>query len=219
MLLNLRWPILFLVLLGAIVALAAKEYVAPRANPANSYPAHDAHSNEGVTIAADPYDQAEKAAAIFTVPFEDAGFLPIFLVISNDNDEPVSLTNLHVELVTANKSKVQPAISDDIQRRFRRGGPRTGEPPKPRLPIPGTRVPKPPKSESRDAVEEFNQASFVAKAVEPHGNQAGFLFFDVTDISRPLAGAHLYVSGVRNAKGQDLMFFDIPLDDYLNRPK
>ncbi len=218
MLLNLRWPALVLVLLGAIVALAAKEYVAPHANPANTYPAHDAHSTEGVTIAADPYDQAEKAA-IFTVPFDDVGFLPVFLVISNDNDEPVSLTNIQVELVTANKSKIQPAIADDIQRRFRRGGPSTGEPPKQRLPIPGTRIPKPPKSESRDAVEEFNQARFVAKAVEPHGNQAGFLFFDVAGITRPLAGGHLYVSGVRDAKGQELMFFDIPLDNYLNRPK
>ncbi len=218
MLLKLRWPALAMVLVATVFALAAKEYVAPRPNPANTYPAHDEHPTEGVAIAADPYDLAEKAA-IFTIPFNDAGFLPIFVVISNDNDQPVSLTNMQVELVTANKSKISPAIADDIQRRFRRGGPRTGEPPRPRLPLPVPTTPKPPKSQSRDAADEFNQSRFVARAVEPHANQAGFLFFDVDGISRPLAGAHLYVSGVRDAKGQELMFFDIPLDNYVNRTK
>ena len=62
------------------------------------------------------------------------------------------------------------------------------------------------------AREEIENAQFGAKAVEPHGTQAGFLFFDVQGISRPLAGAHFYLTGVRNAKGSELMYFDVPLE-------
>jgi hypothetical protein len=53
--------------------------------------------------------------------------------------------------------------------------------------------------------------------VEPHATQAGFLFFDVEGISEALAGAHLYLTGLRNSEGGELMFFDIPLDNYVRR--
>ena len=215
MLLKMRWSALAVLVLGAIFAVAAKEYVAPRAQAANTYAAHDAHPSEGVTIAADPYDAAGKAD-IFTVPFTRSGFLPIYLVVSNDNDQPVTLARMQLELVTANKSKIPPAIADDIQRRFRSGGPQSSEPQRPQLPLPIPRGPKVPKSQSRDAVEQFNEARFAAKAVEPHANRAGFFFFDVAGIREPLAGAHLYVTGVRDDKGQELMFFDISMDKYLS---
>jgi hypothetical protein len=42
---------------------------------------------------------------------------------------------------------------------------------------------------SKEAIEEIQNAQFVAKAVEPHGAQVGFLF-DISGISVPLAGAH-----------------------------
>ena len=51
--------------------------------------------------------------------------------------------------------------------------------------------------------------------MEPHATRGGFLFFDVEGIDDPLAGAHLYVSGLRNSQGQELIFFDIPLEKYL----
>ena len=55
-----------------------------------------------------------------------------------------------------------------------------------------------------------------ARAVEPHGTQAGFLFFDIEGVRQPLEGAHLYITGVRDANGTDLMFFDVPLEKYLS---
>jgi hypothetical protein len=55
--------------------------------------------------------------------------------------------------------------------------------------------------------------------VEAHATQAGFLFFDVEGIDDPLAGAHLYISGVRNGQGQELIFFDISLEGYLEPAK
>ena len=59
---------------------------------------------------------------------------------------------------------------------------------------------------------------FEAKAVEPRSTQSGFVFFDVSGISTPLAGAHLYLTGLRDAKGNDLMYFEIPMEKYLSGP-
>jgi hypothetical protein len=67
-------------------------------------------------------------------------------------------------------------------------------------------------------MEEIESSQFAAKAVEPHGTQSGFLFFDVGGISSPLAGANIDIIGVADAKGEELMYFEIPVDQYLNAP-
>jgi len=51
-----------------------------------------------------------------------------------------------------------------------------------------------------------NACQFTAKAVEPHSTQSGFLFFEVSGISSPLAGARFYLTGLRDGKGGDLLF-------------
>ena len=66
-----------------LVAYAKKEFSMPSAQPASSYPAHEEHKDEAVTVAVDPYDLADKAG-IFTIPYRDAGFLPLFVVITNN---------------------------------------------------------------------------------------------------------------------------------------
>jgi hypothetical protein len=68
-------------------------------------------------------------------------------------------------------------------------------------------------------MDEIESSQFAAKAVEPHTTQSGFLFFDVGDIAAPLAGAHIYVTGVNDAKGTELFYFDIPLEKYLSPPQ
>jgi hypothetical protein len=71
---------------------------------------------------------------------------------------------------------------------------------------------------SKKEMDEIESAQFAAKAVEPHSTQSGFLFFDVGGISAPLAGAHIYVTGVTEAKGSELMYFEIPMEKYLSAP-
>ena len=39
------------------------------------------------------------------------GILPVFLVITNDGDKPISVTKLHAQLVTANRSKLEASES------------------------------------------------------------------------------------------------------------
>jgi hypothetical protein len=198
------------VLLLSVVCLAAKHFVMPAAQPAKSYPAHDEHSSEAVTLALDPYDMADKAS-IFSVHYNDVGLMPIFVVITNDGGQPVSLSGMKAELITADRSKIPPATEDDIYRRI-------AKPPGNISPNPLPWPKKAKGSVSKDAMEEIQNAEFAAKAVEPHGTQSGFMFFDVSGISAPLAGARFYLTGVRDAKGNELMYFEVPLEKYLSAP-
>jgi hypothetical protein len=72
---------------------------------------------------------------------------------------------------------------------------------------------------SKKEMEEIDSSQFAAKAVEPHGTQSGFLFFDVGEISSPLPGANIDITGVNDAKGGELIYFEISVDKYLDAPK
>lgn len=182
----------------------------PSAGAAKTYPAHDEHPSERVTLGLDPYDMADKAS-IFSIPYNNIGFVPIFVVITNDGDQPVSLADATPELVTHDRTKIPRATDDDIYRRIAR-------PPKGPSANP---LPWPKKAKgtiSSQAQEEVQDSQFAAEAVEPHSTQSGFMFFDVSGISAPLAGANFYLTGVRDAKGNELMYFEVPLEKYLSAP-
>ena len=189
------------------LTLAAKDFVKPVAQPAKSYAAHDDHTDEKVAIAADPYDTSEKAK-IFSVNFEEHGFLPIFLVVTNDGAQPVSIANMQVTL-TIDRAKFTPITTEDIARRLTNPqanvNPETNPLP---FPIPRKKVKG---ILSKKEMDEIETSQFAAKAVEPHTTQSGFMFFDIGDIATPLANAHLYVNGVDDAKGGELMYFEIQL--------
>ena len=125
-----------LVILGAVAAfavcLAAKDFVKPAAQPAKTYPAHDDHADEKVAMAADPYDTTDKPK-IFSVNFHEYGFLPIFFIVTNDGDRPISIANMQVTFTTANRDKLTPDLPEDIYRRLT--NPRANTDPTP-LPIP-----------------------------------------------------------------------------------
>jgi hypothetical protein len=194
-----------------LLSLAAKEFVMPQAQPAKTYPAHDEHPLERVAVAVDPYDLADKAK-IFSVQYNEIGFLPLFVTVTNDSDQPVQLAGMKAQLVTVNRAKIFPAVEEDIARRLTRPSASTNRYP---IPFPTKKVKG---GLSKQAIDEIQNAQFVAKAVEPHSTQSGFLFFDVSEISVPLAGAHFYLTGVRDAKGNELMYFEIPLEKYLSAP-
>ena len=201
------WFSRFFFVAGAVAAfalcLAAKDFVKPAAHPAKTYPAHDDHTAEKVAIAADPYDTADKTK-LFSVNFHEHGFLPIFFIVTNDGDQPISIADMQVTLTTASHDKITPASPEDIYRRIT--NPRTNTNAPLPFPIPQKKVKGTITQKERDEIES---SQFAAKAVEPHNTQSGFLFFDVEDIPTPLAGAHLYVTGVDDAKGAELMYFEI----------
>lgn len=206
------WGLIACVLVLSVVCLAAKEFVKPVPQKAISYPAHDEHKDEGATVAADPYDMPDKAN-IFVIKYRELGVLPIFVIFTNDTDQPISLADMKAQLVTADRTKISPSDQDAIYRRVARPNRSTNPYP---LPLPRTKVKG---AVSRQAADEIQNAGFNARAVEPHSTQAGFMFFDVGDMAAPLAGAHLYLTGIRDAKGNDLMYFDIALEKYLSAPE
>jgi hypothetical protein len=213
--LRLTWRVAVITLcvvgLFPALLLAGKSFVKPEAKTAINYPAHDFHRDEKVAIAADPYDNQEKAK-IFSINFAEHGFLPIFFIVTNDGDQPVSIVNMDIKLITANRSRLTPVTIDDLYRRL--SNPQANTTPNP-LPFPR----KVKGTVSKKEMDEIESSQFAARAVEPHTTQSGFLFFDVGDLNTPLRGAHIDITGVNDATGNELMYFEIPTDKYLDAPK
>ncbi len=200
-----------LLLLASPLSLASKNFVKPVARPATNYPAHDFHRDEQVSIAVDPYDTPEKAK-IFSINFADHGLMPVFFIITNDGDQPVSIANMEVVLITGNRSKLTPITTDDLYRRL--SNPQAQTRPSP-IPLPH----KVKGTVSKKEMDEIEASQFAARAVEPHTTQSGFLFFDIGGIASPLPHANIDITGVANANGNELLYFEIPMDKYLNAPK
>lgn len=209
-----RWRKAVTVLIGILLTTSSlwafKDFVMPHAENAASYPSHDTHSNEKVTAALELYNTSPKDE-IFSTHYVQAGILPVLLVITNDGNTPISVTKMQAQLVTANRAKLDAMSVDDVMRRVAHvnvsstnPGGRTSP-----IPIPGTSGVKGKKAQQQ--LEELNHAHFGAFAVEPHSTQAGFLFFDMEEVRNPTQGAHLYLTGVRDAGGSELMYFDIPV--------
>jgi len=207
-----RFAVALLTLFIPVAVLAGKNFVKPVAKTAFNYPAHDLHRDEKVSIAADPYDNPEKAK-IFTINFAQHGFLPIFFIVTNDGDQPVSIASMEIKLITGHRSKLSPIGSDDLYRRLSNPQAKTSS----NIPLPFPRKVK--GGVSRQEMEEIESSQFAAKAVEPHTTQAGFFYFDVADLNAPLHDATIDISGVADAKGNELLFFEIPMENYLDAPK
>jgi hypothetical protein len=205
-----RLALVFAMITVSVLALyASKQFQPPKVEKASTYPAHDAHSNEKVTIAADPYDTTQKAS-IFRLKYLDKGILPVNLIITNEGGSPIAMTKMQVQLVSRERhAKLTPLDAEDIYRAMthtKRNDDvaRTTNP----LPFPRSHKVGGLSQEDRD---EVDRARFQAEAVEPNNTQAGFVFFDVGGLDNPLDGATLYVTGIRDNGGTELMYFEIPL--------
>jgi hypothetical protein len=201
-------PLVFIGLLFAGSQLwSFKDFVMPKAEDAATYPSKDSHPEEKVTVAIDLYNSPPKDD-IFNTHFGEHGILPVFLVITNAGDKPISVTKIQAQLVTANRSKLDDLSADDVMRRISHVNASSTNPGHAgTIPIPGLGKNK----KGQQQMEELNRAKFSAFAVEPHSTQSGFLFFDVADVRSPVQGAHIYLMGVRDAGGSELMYFDIPV--------
>ena len=198
--------IVALVAFSSVLLWAAKEFIPPRAANANTYPSKDAHPNEKVTVALDVYNAAPKDD-IFITHYNQEGILPILLIITNDSDRPISLKGMGAELVTAGRAKLEALDVEDVFRRVAHiqgsSNPRQVGP----ITLPGGNKNK----KAQQQLDEITRAHFSADLVEPHATRSGFLFFDIENVQQPVAGAHLYLTGVRDMRGNELMYFEIPL--------
>ena len=72
-------------------------------------------------------------------------------------------------------------------------------------------------SASDDKIEaDFDRFEYAALAVEPHTTRAGFLFYDMQGLGdTPLHGGKLVLRELRDSDGNELFYFEIPFDKYL----
>jgi hypothetical protein len=189
----------------------AADHAAPPAGDAANYPAVDIHPEERVAIAADPYNTSEKIA-IFRVNYLKYGFLPIRIIVTNNSDRPISLEDARINFITAAGDKIPTSEIPDVERRVDRvKRPDGGY----KLPGPLPRIGNKSGKESRNIEDDFHSFEYSSIAVGPHSTQSGFLFYDVQDVDRPLAGAKLSLTMLRDASGKELFYFEIPFNKYL----
>lgn len=187
-----------------------KHFNPPPAAPAATYPLHETHGDEKVTIAVEPCDTPE-TTKVFKVNYRGYGLYPVRLIITNDSDSTLMLDDLKIEYITARRDRQQPATDDDIYRRLVKPSKVEKGDPGIKLPIPIGRKKQP---ISSDTIEEYHTAQFQKMPVTPHSTNSGYLFFDVME-EAPAPGAHLDLSGIR-AGTKELFYFDIPMDKTAN---
>jgi hypothetical protein len=188
---------LFLSIAAAFAADKDKPF---HVGPAEGYANKQAQGR--VTVAADPYDSAEKAKDAFGKlnPYQH-GVLPVLVVIRNDGTKALRLDRIKAVYAGPNNSKVDATPAGDV--RYARG------PRKPDVvtgPTGGPRIGRSRKN-PLDAWE-IEGRGFSAKML-PAGESAHGFFYFQTGLHR---GATLLLSGLAEAdSGTELFFFEIPL--------
>jgi hypothetical protein len=179
--------------------------------PATTFAAVEVHEDEKVAIAAEPYDTREKAA-IFRVDYLSHGVMPIRLIVTNNGNRPISLTEARIFFITAAGDRIQAAEPEDVERLMTRKEREGG-----RIPLPGPlpNIKLKPEASNGDIEKDFDTFEYGASKVEPHTTRAGFLFYDVSGLDHPLEGAKLHLRKLRDADGNELFYFEIPFDKYL----
>jgi hypothetical protein len=200
---------LAVILIALVLAAFARDFVMPRLVPAITMPCRDAHPQEKVTLGIDAYDTPAKAS-LFHPALLQHSVLPILVVFTNDGDQSIVLSQARFELVTRDSAKAEPYSLDDLRRvltSVRAPGSRAED----KLPIPLPGKNKAHGGLSQQDRDELEHASFSTRSVEPHAGAQGFLFFDVGDLQNPAQGARLFVTGVNDAGGHELMYFEVPI--------
>ena len=200
-------------LLTATLAFAAlpSDHTPPAVQPATDFAAVEVHSDEKLAIAAEPYDTKEKMT-LFRVYYISHGVLPVRLIVTNNGDKPISLRDARILFIPSTGDRIQAADPEDVERLMTRKEKEGGKIP---LPGPLPSIHPKPKASNREIEQDFDTFEFQALVIEPHTTRAGFLFYDISGLIRPLQGALLHLHKIRAADGKELFFFEIPFDKYL----
>ena len=158
-------------------------------------------ANDGVTVAAVPYNTAEQAKTAFgkVNPYEH-GVLPVLMLIQNDTKKSIRIDRIKVEYIDRDRTRIGNTPAAEVP--YVKGPERPSFNPSP---IPGVRI----KKKNPLAAEEIEMRAWAAKMLPPGESAHGFVYFRTGH--RP--GAKLYVTGLEDAaSGKELFYFDIPLD-------
>lgn len=169
--------------------------------PASSYPTRQ--TIDHVTIAAIPYISDEQVRPAFGKSNPNSyGILPVLVILQNDTNKALTLTNMEVRYEMPDGRNMDPTPAEDL------GKLRGVKNPK-RVPG-GVSLPIPTGKKKNPMNEwEIDGRAFAVQMLPAHEGANGFFYFQ----THLVPGAKLYVSGMREAAtGQELFYFEVPLD-------
>ncbi len=197
------------------VAAHAADKKAPPARPAAQYIAFDTHPNEHVTVAADPCTDP-KACDFFRLPYIQHGFVPVRVIITNDSDHALTLEDVRIQFISANRDILPAATVEDINRRLFTARSALGT----KIPLTPITIHHAPID--KKVTQDDTDFGFSSTTVNPHSTLAGYLFYDIRELDDPaLQHAELYVKMIHPLDTKQQLFaFTIPLDKWLEtQPK
>lgn len=193
-----------IVLLTAAAITFAADKDRPKFSPGPIDTFQSRQTNDKVTVAARVYVNDEEARDAFgkVNPYK-YGILPVLVVVQNNSGQSISLDRMKLELVTADRERVEPTPAADIK--YLSGPKRPSMTPGP---IPG-RTPHVGRNKNALNTWEIEGRAFSARMLPPNETASGFVYFQSP--FRP--GATLFVNGLRDAQsGKDLFYFELPLE-------
>ena len=198
-----RWTCVWLLLAFSVSHAADK--APPPAPIATTYADADTHPAEHVSIAAEPFGGSK--AEFFKIKYPAYGIMPIRMIVTNDGDTPISLSQARIDYITAGGDKIPAAQIEDVERMI-------DTPPNPGAKIPLGPIPikvgGKGKNRDKQIKADFDAYAYSSIAIEPHTTHAGFFFYDVSSVDHPLIGAKLEVRDVQDSTGKQLFAFEVP---------
>jgi hypothetical protein len=209
----------FLFIFIAVTAAAGTclAYKAPKWEPGTreSYPAFLA--SEGVTIAAEPLYTDELAARAFDKKdMITRGIMPLAVVIFNENDFPVDVSGLDIELIHNDRPdiRIKTMSPNEVTWRLSQRDKKWQT----------QRIPRLSQRElDRNMLEDFDNKFLMGKTVAARGKAGGFLYLHPPEnesVVEFLSGAMLYIPKIhRLDNGSRMIYFEIPLAPAVLNPK
>ncbi len=160
-------------------------------------------TNQGLTVAAVAYDDADEAKAAFgkVNPYEH-GILPVLLMFKNESKKTLNLELARFQYLVPGSRKLDETPVEDIARLKGPARPRYNPTPLPTT-IPGIKRNKNPLQNP-----VIIERAFSAKMLPPGESAYGFVYFQTghTRTSR------LYITGITEAQtSQELFYVEVPL--------
>jgi len=175
---------------------------------AQDYAMHDTHDQERVTIAAEPCNSKETLPNT-RLDYLGHDLLPIRVIVTNDSEFALTLDDARIHFISGDNTVIAAATDDELQRRLFTLSGSKSKIPLP-APLPSITVHH---DINRKIVDDENDFGFQTTTIKPHTTVAGYLFYDMQGLDRPvLANASLELRKVRfAASNQALDSFEIPL--------
>jgi hypothetical protein len=209
---NKRTAFIFFCLFGIVlVRIASPVWAGYKARNWNmgtpdSYPSK--LTSEGVTVAVEPFYTNALAAQVFDKnDIVTRGIMPLAVIIFNDNDFPIRVDGLSIELIRQEDHIRTLMPNEVVYRIFKKEKSWISQ----QIPIPQISRP----GLNQDALNDFDAKFLSEKTIAPHEKGGGFLYMhpdSPENLGSYLESAIVYIPKIyRQDNGTRLIFFEIGL--------